>query len=205
MVRKIAFISSAVVKIPKDFEEKLTAEVDGMNVEYRHPVLYVVRQTRKDKDYIYIYSAKPTFVIMKVKEAHVDKFIECIDNILSIVGIDDGNRHKLASDLLLYCKLSHIIEEIHLDVLKSSKEEFMGLVGILDNFDPLLRRWMVRPLARAIVTKVIKEKAREYYLKIPEDIRARISFGEWMHFVLLEIDKKNVTKSILRELYGSKT
>ena len=198
MTRKIAFLSSAIIKIPKESEEILTMEFEGIKIEYKHPVLYMIRQTKRDKDYIYLYSGKPTFVIMKVKEAHIEKFIECTNKVLSIVGIDSEDIEALTSEMLLYCRLSCKLEELYLDVLGNATEKFKSYVFALDIFDPLLRRKMVRPLAREITILTIKEKAKEYYLKMPTDLRSKVSFKIWLRFVLSEIDKRSIIKNILK-------
>ncbi|MCR8472506.1 MAG: hypothetical protein NDP11_05720, partial [Crenarchaeota archaeon] len=68
MTRKIAFISTVSIKLPREAESEIEIQKDDISIEYKHPVLYVTKYTKNDKDYINIYCGEKTYVLMKIRE-----------------------------------------------------------------------------------------------------------------------------------------
>jgi len=200
MVKKIAFISSSVIKIRKELEEELTVDIGDISVEYRHPVLYLIRKTKRDKDYLYVYCSKPTYVIMKVKEAHIEEFINTLKDVLARASISEKDVESVCSEVLVYGKISNIMESLYFDILKESAEEAKSHIETLKYFTPPLRRKLRACIVRAIVIVKAREIALRYYPKLPPEVKERVPIGDWLEITSSEIDKRSIIRNIMRVL-----
>ena len=201
MARKIAFISSVHIGLSKSFEERLNLDVDGVSVRYEHPVLYLTKETKRDKDYIYILSSRPTYVLLKVKLGNLNHFLNAIKHALSMVGMNSSNIDKFVAEIAMYCRLADILRGMHQKVLNRAREEIFDELYILNHFDPLLRRRMLRWFVREKTFSVLWSTARDIYFLLPDEIRAAIPLLKWLKIVRSELNWKSITRTILKEIF----
>jgi len=195
--RKIAFISPVPIKLPKEAEEEIGIRKNDVYIEYKHPVLYIVRATKRDKDYLYVYCGKTTYVIMKVRETTIEELISALKEVLQEYVREDILA-EFEAEIRLYCFLSDTIDKIYHETLKRAAEDYRSYVSILLNFDPLLRRKLMKPLAIGLARIALGEATRKHYMDLPEDIKEKLSFKSFMKIVLSEISLKSLVRNILR-------
>ncbi|MEM1585243.1 MAG: hypothetical protein QXE21_02750 [Candidatus Korarchaeota archaeon] len=199
MTRKIAFISTVSIKLPREAESEIEIQKDDISIEYKHPVLYVTKYTKNDKDYINIYCGEKTYVLMKIREHTLNAIIPVLKSVLQKY-LDGKLVEELEAEIRLYCLMSNIINEIFNKTLRDSIESFKAYLPILLNFDPLLRRELIEPLAKSIAKVTLRENIREYYLKLPGDILSRLSFKSFSEIMMSEIPLESIVNGILSSL-----
>lgn len=199
MTRKIAFISAVPIKLPKEAENEIKMQKDDVFVEYKHPVLYVTRQTKKDKDYIHIYCGGKTYVLMKVREPTLEMLISALRPILQKY-LDERLVEEFEAQVQLYCIISSVLNEIFNDTVSQATEGFRAYMPILMNFDPLLRKGLIKPLAKVLAKITLDENIQKYYLQLPENIKDRLSFRSFNRIVKNEIVFESIVNGILNAL-----
>lgn len=195
MTRKLAFISPVSVRIPKDMESKLNFESDGINVRYRHPVLYIERQTARDKEYVYIYGGAVTYVLMKIKPHNLPLFEDAIINALGGI-IEDSTIHTLLATMELYSELSHILDDIYSSALRQAKARFSEYKFSLLYFDFELRNIIRSALMKGLARISLNDVIYKTYLSLPEKIKNRLSFEHFRRIVMTEINIKNIVNAL---------
>ena len=198
LVRKIAFISPVPIRLPKEAEDEISLRDENTYAVYRHPVLYLIRTTKRDKDYIYVYCGKTTYVLMKVKTAHIEYFISILRKLLeNYVKTEDLDAFE--AEIRLYCSLSALIQEIYNETLKLSLESYKNYLPLLLSFDPILRRKLRKPLAAKIVKIVLNDVIRKKYSSLSNDTKGKLSLENFRRIILSEISTKGIIENILRQ------
>ena len=199
MTKKIAFISKAIIKLTKEDEEKIKP-LGELQIEYKHPVLYITKQQKKTKDYIYIYCGKPTYVIMKIKKSNLEAFTEAIETILSNAGIDTNQIDLIKKEVHIYCTASNVIEEIYRKITKKATETTYDLLFTLSYYDPTLRKAIKKCLIRAIIKQTTKNIIRTSYHNIPQELKETLTIREWTKIIYPEINQKSIMKHIYKAI-----
>ena len=202
MPRKIAFISPVSIRLPKEAEEKIGIRRNNVYVEYRHPVLYIVRATKKDKDYVYVYCGKTTYVLMKIRDAHLEEILSILKDVLKDY-VREEDIEEFEAEIRLYCFMSHIIEEIYNDALRVATENYKNYSFTLLHFDPLLRRKMRKPLATNIARIALSETIHRHYVSLPIEIKEKLSYESFSRIITSEISLKNLVRNIFRGVSSS--
>ncbi len=196
MTKKIAFISRVTIKIPKEVGEQLDIEGE-IEVTYRHPVLYLIRQYKKSKDYLYLYCGKPTYVVMKIKDTNLAMFESMIEKVLREIGIKEYDIICLQKEIYLYSRISNIISQIYKNILREAMEQYRGYIPIIKHFHPIFRRKIERCLAKIITDDVAQRVIKDYYFRQPQEVRSMIGLTDWINIIKAELNKKGIIKTIL--------
>ncbi len=200
MTKKIAFISQSVIRINKSFENEVPKSYEDIEIAYEHPVLSLVRKTKKDKDYINIYCGRPTYVLMKVRETFIEKFIDALKDVLFRAKIDEEQINKIESEIRIYSRFSEIIEQIIIEVNKEALSKAKALMFTLGYFDTIMRKTIKKCIIKNIIRQVLRKAARKYYRILTDEIKARYTISNFINLVMQEINFKKIAKSIYKNI-----